>query len=164
MAKTNVKPVPEGYHTINPTLCCRDAARAIDFYKKAFAAEERMRMPGPGGKIMHAELRIGDSIVMLSDEMPDWEWSSPQKYGGTPVSFYCYVNDVDAAWKRATEAGAKVKMPLTDMFWGDRTGKLEDPFGHTWSLASQKEVLTSEEIAKRQKAWMAEMAKGGRPS
>src|SRR5437016_2485265 len=131
----NVQPIPSGYHTTTPHLIVRDAAAAIDFYKKAFGAEEIMRMPGPGGAIMHAEIAIGDSRVMLGDERPGMNCKGPQTLGGSPVSFYIYVQDVDKAWKRAIDAGAKETMPLADMFWGDRTGAVQDPLGHTWSLA-----------------------------
>ena len=154
---TKVKGIPEGYHTITPSLAIRDAARALDFYKKAFGAEERFRMPGPDGKLMHAELQIGTSLVMLGEEMPDMGARSPQTLGGTPVSFYLYVEDVDAFWKRAVEAGAKPTMPLTDMFWGDRMGKLEDPFGHAWAPAQHIKDLTPEEMQKASEAFFAQM-------
>ena len=152
----SVRAIPEGYHTVTPNLVVRDAAKAIDFYKKAFGAEEIMRMPGPGGKIMHAELRIGNSRVMLNDEMPEHGCKAPGTLGGSPVGFYVYVENVDAAWKRATDAGAKTTMPLADMFWGDRTGQLEDPFGHKWSLAQHIKDLTHEEMRKGQEAFFAQ--------
>ncbi len=151
------KAIPKGYHTITPNIVVPAAAKAIDFYRKAFDAAEIMRMPGPDGRIMHAELRIGDSVIMLCDEMPDMGAKSPKAYGGTPVSFYVYVEDVDAAWKRAVDAGAKAVMPLADMFWGDRTGRLEDPFGHSWSLAQHVEDLTPEQIKKGQEAYFAQL-------
>ncbi len=154
---TKVNAVPKGYHTITPNLAVRDAARAIDFYKKALGAEELVRMPGPDGKVMHAELKIGDSIVMLAEEMPEMGSKSPKAYGGSPVGFYLYVENVDAAWKRAVDAGAKVIMPLADMFWGDRTGRLEDPFGHSWSPAQHIKDPTPEEIKKGQDAFFAHM-------
>src|SRR5580765_7162003 len=116
-----VKAIPDGYQTITPNLTIKDAAKAIDFYKKAFAAEEIMRMPGPGGKIMHAELKIGSSRIMLADEMPEMGCMAPSPSGGSPVGFYVYVENVDAAFKRAVDAGAMAKMPPADMFWGDRT-------------------------------------------
>ena len=153
---SKVKAIPDGYHTLTPNIIVRDGAAAIDFYKKAFGAVENVRMPGPGGSIMHAELRIGDSTVMLSDEIPNTA-KSPAAYGGSPVSFYVYVEDVESAWKRAVDAGAKIVMPLTDMFWGDRLGALDDPFGHRWSLAQHTRDLTPEEIAKGQKAFLARM-------
>ena len=151
MAK--VKAIPEGYHTITPNLVVSDGAKAIDFYRKAFGAEEIVRMPGPGGGVMHAELRIGNSVFMLGEEMPDMGAKSPKAYGGSPVSFYFYVENVDAAWDRAVKAGAKPVMPLADMFWGDRTGRLEDPFGHGWSPAQHVADLTPEEIKKGQEAF-----------
>jgi uncharacterized glyoxalase superfamily protein PhnB len=152
-----IKAVPEGFHTITPSLIIRDAAKAIDFYKKAFAAEELMRMPGPGGKVMHAEIRIGSSIVMMADENPEWECKSPLMLGGSPVNFFVYVENVDSAWRRAVDAGAKVKMPLSDQFWGDRMGALEDPFGHKWSLAQRTRNLTVDEIKKGQEEFFKSM-------
>jgi len=149
-----VKPRPEGYHTATPYLTIRDAARAIDFYRQAFGATELMRMPGPGGKIMHAEIRIGDSIVMISDENLEMGAPSPESLGGTPGSIFLYVDDVDAVVARATQAGAKVKMPATDMFWGDRFGSVVDPFGHAWGVATHKEDLGPEEIVRRRDAQM----------
>jgi PhnB protein len=156
-----VKPVPEGYHTATPYLVVNDANKAIDFYKRAFGAKEVTRMDGPQGKISHAELKIGDSMIMLSDEMPGQGTRSPQSLGGTAVGVFLYLTDVDSVFKQATSAGAKVDMPLADMFWGDRYGKLTDPFGHAWSLATHKEDVAPEEMQKRMKA---EMAKMGRTS
>ena len=147
-----VKPIPDGYHTVTPHLALRDAAKAIDFYQKAFGAEELFRMPGPGGIVMHAQVKIGDSIVMLGEENPEMGGSSPQTIGGSPVNLLLYVKDVDASFARAEKAGCKVSMPLTDMFWGDRYGKLVDPFGHHWSLATHKEDVAPEEMAKRMAA------------
>jgi uncharacterized glyoxalase superfamily protein PhnB len=155
MAK--VKGVPPGFHTVTPNIVVTDGAKAIDFYARAFGAVESMRMPGPGGGVMHAELKIGDSTIMLGEEMPDMGAKSPKAYGGSPVSFYVYLENVDAAWDRAVKAGAKPVMPLADMFWGDRTGRLEDPFGHYWSLAQHVEDPTPEEIARRQEAFYAQM-------
>jgi PhnB protein len=152
-----VAAIPQGYHTITPSLALRDAARAIEFYKKAFGAEERLRMPGPDGKLMHAELKIGTSLIMLGEEMPDMGVRSPQALGGTPVSFYLYVQDVDEFFSRAVAAGAKPIMPLTDMFWGDRMGKLEDPFGHTWAPAQHIKDMTPEEMKRAQDAFFAQM-------
>jgi uncharacterized glyoxalase superfamily protein PhnB len=151
-----VQAVPQGYHTITPSLVVRRAADAIEFYKKAFGAQEIMRMPGPGGKIIHAELKIGDSIIMLNDEM-DMGGKSPEAYGGSSVGFYVYVENVDAAWKRAVDVGASVVMPLADMFWGDRCGRVDDPFGHGWTLAQHVKDLTPEEIRKGQEAFFAQM-------
>jgi uncharacterized glyoxalase superfamily protein PhnB len=138
MAK--VKAIPEGYATVTPFMRIKGAAQAIDFYKKAFGAEERGRMAGPDGAIMHAEVKIGNSIIMLSEAMM-----------GPPTQSGChlYVEDVDAAWKRATDAGAKVEMPLADQFWGDRYGILTDPFGNRWSMATHKEDFSPEEMRKR---------------
>jgi PhnB protein len=149
-----VRPIPEGYHTVTPSLTIRDAARAIEFYRQAFGATELMRMPGPGGKIMHAEIRIGDSIVMLSDEFPDMASRSPESLGGTPGSLFLYVEDVDAVMARATKAGAKVTLPAQEMFWGDRFGHVVDPFGHAWGIATHKEDLTPDEIVRRRDAAM----------
>ena len=151
MAKPG-KPVPDGFHTVTPHLTMKNAGEAIEFYKKAFGAEEIARMPGPGGSVMHAEIRIGDSPIMLNDEFPEHGARGPKTIGGTPVSIHLYVNDVDAAFDRAVKAGAKVTMPIADMFWGDRFAKLEDPFGHQWSLATHKEDVTPEECAQRAKA------------
>jgi PhnB protein len=147
MAK--VKAVPDGYHTVTPYLVIRDAAKAIEFYKKAFDAKETFRMPGPGGKIMHAELEIGDSKVMLGEEMPEHGAKSPQALGGSPVNVFLYVEDADKVFQQAVAAGARVTMPLADQFWGDRYGKLADPFGHQWSVATHKEDVAPEEMAKR---------------
>jgi uncharacterized glyoxalase superfamily protein PhnB len=147
-----VKPVPDGYHTVTPYLVVRDAAAAIAFYAKAFGAEELFRMPGPGGVVMHAELKLGDSIVMLGEESLQMGTSAPQTIGGSPVSLMVYLNDVDASFARAAQAGCTVEMPPTDMFWGDRYGKLQDPFGHHWSLATHQEDVSPEDMAKRMAA------------
>jgi uncharacterized glyoxalase superfamily protein PhnB len=148
--KNKVKPIPEGFHTLTPHLVVKGASEAIEFYKKAFGAKEVGRMPGPDGKsIMHADIVIGDSHLMLVDEFPDMGCLGPQTVGGSPVTIHIYVEDVDAFFKQALAAGAEVKMPLSDMFWGDRYGMVTDPFGHTWSIASHKEDLTLEEIGKR---------------
>jgi uncharacterized glyoxalase superfamily protein PhnB len=147
-----VKAIPEGYHTVTPYLTVREARRAIEFYRQAFGAVELFRMPGPGGKVMHAEIRIGDSIVMLTDEAPEMGSRSPEALGGTPVSLYLYVPDVDAVVARAAQAGATVTTPVQNMFWGDRFGQVADPFGHRWSLATHVEDLAPEEIARRREA------------
>ena len=153
----NTQAIPRGYHTVTPSIVVAGAAKAIDFYKKGFGAEELMRLPGPGGMIMHAELQIGDSIIMLSDEMPDQGGKGPKSYGGTPVSFFIYRENVDEAWKRAVGAGAKEIMPLDNQFWGDRTGCLEDPFGHRWWLAQHIEDLTPEEMQQRSQEFFSQM-------
>jgi len=158
MAK-KVRAIPKGYHTITASLAVQDAAKAISFYKKAFGATEIMRMSGPGGSIMHAEMKMSDSAFMIADEMPQMGNKGPKSYGGTPVSFYVYVEDVDAAWKKAIKAGATAVWPLQDMFWGDRTGQLEDPFGHRWSLSQHVRDVDMNEMKKAHKAFSAQMQK-----
>lgn len=153
-----VKPVPEGFHTATPTLIVRNAADAIEFYKKVFDAEERMRMPSPDGKIMHAELKIGDSIIFLSDEFPNMGGKSPQTLGGHSGGVYLYVPDVDDVFQRAIAAGGKSSTPVTDMFWGDRHGNFTDPFGHSWGVSTHTEDVSEEEMGKRAEAFYAEMA------
>ena len=156
------KPIPDGYRTITPYIAVKGAAQAIDFYKRAFGAKEGERMTDPDGKrVMHAEITIGDSKVMLSDEYPQGGCVSPQTLGGTAVSLFMYVPDVDSAFKRAIDAGATSAMAPTDMFWGDRFGKLVDPFGHEWAMATHKEDLSPEEIRKRGTAAMAAMGNPG---
>lgn len=145
MAKT-AQAIPKGYHTVTPSIFVAGAAKAIDFYKKAFGAEELMRFPSPDGKIMHAEIRIGDSIIMLGDEMPEHGGRSPKALGGTPVGFFIYKDNVDAEWKRAIDAGARQIQPLIDQFWGDRAGCVEDPFGHRWWLAQHVKDLSPDEL------------------
>jgi PhnB protein len=152
---TKVKKIPDGYTTLTPVLSLRDAASGIEFYKRAFGAEELFRMHRPDGKIMHAELRIGTSRVMLGEEAPEWDCHSPQSLGATPVQFYVYVEDVDAAFRKAIDAGAKQTMPVADMFWGDRLGAVVDPFGHRWSLATHKADLTPEQLEQGQRDWLA---------
>jgi len=153
----SVQPIPKGYHTLTPYMTVRDAVRAIQFYKDAFGAEEIGVMKGPDGKVMHAEVRIGDSLVMLADESPQFGALSPQSIGGSGMGLHVYVEDVDSAFDRAIKAGATVEMPVTDMFWGDRYGKLTDPFGHKWSIATRKRNMTSEEIEEGQKEFMKQM-------
>jgi PhnB protein len=153
-----VKPVPEGYHTVTPYLVLDNAAQAIEYYKRAFGAKEIVRMDGPPGKIGHAELKIGDSMLMLADEMPGSSGRSPKSLGGTTTGVFLYVEDVDATFNQAVAAGAKTEMPPTDMFWGDRFGKLIDPFGHSWALATHKEDVAPDEMKKRSQAAMAQMA------
>ena len=153
-----VQAVPAGYHTVTAYLTVNDGTRALEFYKKAFGAQETGRMPGPGGKIMHAEFKIGDSYVMLSDEFPGMSsCKAPTSLGGTTVSMFLYVPDVDATFRRAVEAGCKVIAPVMDMFWGDRFGKLEDPFGNQWSMATHKEDVSPAEMGQRAQAFMSKM-------
>jgi PhnB protein len=149
--------VPEGTRTVTPHLVIKGAAKAIDFYTRAFGARERYRMPAPGGMIGHAELQIGDSLVYLADEWPQGASRSPQSLKGSSVVIHLYVPDVDAAFQRALGAGASVAQPLMDMFWGDRFGQVRDPFGHLWSLATHKEDLSPEEMARRGQEAMASM-------
>jgi uncharacterized glyoxalase superfamily protein PhnB len=151
-----VKAVPEGYSTVTPSLIQRDCSKAIEFYKKALGAVERMRMPGPDGKIMHAELQIGSSIVMMNDEMMGSK--SAESLGGSPISFYLYVENCDSALQKAIAAGGKEKMPAADMFWGDRIAQFEDPYGYRWMLATHTKDLTPDEIKKGQDEWMKQMA------
>jgi PhnB protein len=160
-APKRVAPIPAGYHAVTPYLTVNDGARALELYKRAFGARETVRMPGPGGKVMHAEFRIGDSIVMLSDEFPGVSSSkAPTTLGGTTGSLFLYVTDVDAAFMKAVDAGCTSIMPPTDMFWGDRFGKLRDPFGNEWSMATHKEDVPPAQMAERAKAAMAQMGRG----
>jgi PhnB protein len=147
-----VKRVPEGYHTVSPYLIVSGAARAIDFYKRAFGATERMRFPTPDGKIAHAELQIGDSVVMLADEAPEMGFCAPPEPGKSPVTLAMYVEDVDAVFKQAIAAGAKEMRPLMNQFYGDRSGTMVDPFGHVWTVASHVEDVTPEEMERRMSA------------
>jgi PhnB protein len=153
-----VKPIPDGYHNVTPYLAVENASEAIAWYVKAFGAKERGRMEAPGGAIGHAELQIGDSVVMLSDPFPQSSTKPPKELGGTSMSVFMYVEDVDAAVKQAVDAGATVLMEVADQFWGDRFGTVQDPFGHTWSIATHVEDVTQEEMAERAKAAMAEMS------
>ncbi len=146
MIKPNVEPIPEGMHSLTPLLTCAGAADAIDFYKKAFNAVEVSRLPGPKGKLMHASLRIGNSALMLTDEFPEWGGLGPKLLKGSPVTVHLYVENVDAAVEQAVAAGAKITMPLADMFWGDRYAQLEDPFGHRWSVGTHTRDLSPAEI------------------
>lgn len=142
------KPIPEGMHTVTPSLKMKDAAKAIEFYKEAFGATERGRFDNPGGGVMHAELLIGDSVVMLGEEMPEMGAKGPKTLGGTPVRLHIYTEDVDSLFARAAKAGATVLMPVADQFWGDRYGVLADPFGHEWSIATHTKDLTMEQMKK----------------
>lgn len=147
------KAIPEGHHTLTGHIIVAGGAQAIDFYKAAFGAEEIGRMNGPDGKsVMHAELKIGDSRLMLADEFPQWGSRGPKSIGGSPVTLHLYVQDADAVFQRAVAAGATVVMPIADMFWGDRYGKLRDPFGHEWSIATHTKDMTNEEITKAAQA------------
>ncbi|HEV8674215.1 MAG TPA: VOC family protein [Methylomirabilota bacterium] len=163
-AKTTTKPrvqaVPSGFRSITPQLTVQGAADALAFYKRAFGARELMRMPGPGGKIMHAELKIGDSIFFVNDEFPDMGPGprAPQALGGTTGALHVYVKNVDSAFKQAVDAGAQVRMPVADMFWGDRYGKVSDPYGHEWGLATHKEDLSPAEQKKRADEFTRQMA------
>jgi PhnB protein len=152
------KPIPEGYHTLTAYLSVDDAAEAIEFYKRVFGAKERVRMDAPNGMIGHAELEIGDTVIMLADAFPQSSTRPPNELGGTTVSLMMYVEDVDAAVQKAVGAGAKITMEPDDQFWGDRLGSVTDPFGHLWQIATHKEDLSPEEIAERGKAAMASMA------
>ena len=149
------KPVPEGYHTASCYLAVEDAARAIDFYARAFGAKELVRMEGPGGMVAHAELELGDSRIMLSDPFPQASTRPPKELGGTSASVFLYVEDVDALVKQAVDAGATVTMEVADQFWGDRFGMVTDPFGHVWSVATHVEDVPPEEMAERAKAAMS---------
>jgi PhnB protein len=147
-----VKPIPEGYHSVTPYLIVRGAADAIEFYKKAFGATELFRFPGPDGKIGHAEIKIGDSPIMLADEFAEMGYKGPEALGGSPVSIMLYVEDVDTVFNRAVEAGASVKEALQDKFYGDRMGTLTDPFGHRWHVSTHKEDVSMDELERRAKA------------
>lgn len=151
-----VQAIPAGYAGVTAYLIIRGAARALDYYKKAFGATEIMRFPGPGDTIAHAEIKIGDGVVMLADEAPDMGYRSPQSIGGTPVSLLFYVADVDARFAQAVKAGGKVQRAMQDQFYGDRSGTLEDPFGHIWTIATHVEDVSMEEMEKRMAAMSSE--------
>jgi PhnB protein len=152
-----VKPIPEGYNTVTPYIAVDDAAKAIEFYKRAFGAKERVKMEGPPGKISHAELEIGDSVIMLSDPFPQSPLKTPKEIGGTTASMLLYVEDVDEAVRQAVDAGAKITMEIENQFWGDRFGRVEDPFGQNWQIATHVEDVAPEEMAKRAEQAMAGM-------
>jgi PhnB protein len=154
-----VKPIPDGYRSVTAYLAVRQAADAIEFYRRAFGAKERMRLTAPDGKVRHAELEIGDSVIMLTDEFPDMEFRGPASLGGTSVTLHLYVKDVDAGFRRATEAGAKPVREVQDQFYGDRSGAVRDPFGHVWHIATHKEDLTPDELARRAEAMFKRQAK-----
>jgi PhnB protein len=149
---TKAKPIPDGYHSITPYLILKRAGAAIEFYKNVFAAIELVRMPGPDGKVMHAELKIGDSVVMLADEFPEMGALSPETIGGSPSFLLLYVEDVDAVTARATAAGAKLLRPVQNQFYGDRSGTIADPFGHQWTIATHVEDVSPEEMQRRMAA------------
>ena len=151
---------PAGYHSVTPSIIVRDADAAIRFYARAFGAQEISRMLGPDGAVMHAEIRIGDSIIMLGEENEQWGTRSPLLTNGNPSSLHIYVADVDAAFARAIDAGATVRYPLEDAFWGDRYGKVTDPFGHEWGIATRVKEMTPAEMQAAGEAWMAQMAQG----
>ena len=153
-----VRAIPEGYHSISPSLTCKNAASAIDFYKSVFGAVEIMRMPGPGGIIMHAEIRIGDSVVFINDEIPGMA-VAPSGANINPGYLFLYTEDVDAVFHRAVAAGCKVTMPVANQFWGDRYGKFNDPFGHSWGVATHVEDVAPADMGRRQAEWVASMAK-----
>ena len=157
---SNVKPIPEGYHAVTPGLVVSDGNAAIEFYTKAFGAVERSRAPGSDGRLLHAEIQIAGSVVMLSDAFPEHGGSgAPQPDAKLPMSLHLFVEDADAAFARATEAGCTVTMPLMDAFWGDRYGRVRDPFGHTWAIATRKEELSPEQMETRQKEAMKAFGK-----
>jgi PhnB protein len=155
-----VKTIPDGYHSVTPYLIISGAAEAIDYYKKAFGATELFRMPAPDGKVGHAEIKIGDSPIMLADEFPEMGYKSPKTLGGSPVSLMIYVADVDTVFDQAIAAGGKVQRPVKDQFYGDRSGTLEDPFGHVWHVATHKEDVSAEEMERRAKAAGAAASSG----
>jgi PhnB protein len=158
--KTKVKPIPEGYHSVTPSLTLKDSLKAIKFYKKAFGAKEMGVFPSPDGKsTMHAVIKIGDSIIMMADERPGQSCESAETLGASPVSLFIYVPDVDTVFNRAVDAGAEITMPLDDMFWGDRCGTVKDPFGYTWMIATHTRDLSTEEVQKGAQSFFAEAAK-----
>ena len=152
---TKVKPVPDGHRTVTPYLAIKNAAKALDFYQRAFGAVESYKLMMPDGRVGHAEIRLGDSLIMLADEFPEYGGKAPDTLGGSPVSLHLYVEDVDAFVKKAVAAGAKERKPVTDQFYGDRSGQLEDPFGHLWWVATHKEDVAPDEMQKRVQAMYA---------
>lgn len=157
-----VKPIPDGYHSVTPYLIIKGAREAIKFYQEAFGAEEVCLLDGPGGSVMHAEIKIGDSFIMIGDEFPPMDALSPLSRGGATSSLMLYVNDVDSAFEKAVKAGCTVKLPLTNQFWGDRYGKLADPYGHQWAMATHVEDVTPEEMKKRTAEMAKQMAAAGK--
>jgi PhnB protein len=160
---TNVKPIPDGYHAITPYLIVNGAAKAIDYYQRAFGASEIMRLAGPDGKVGHAEVQVGDSKIMLADEHPQMDAKGPAAYGGSPVSLHLYVADVDTVFNRAVAAGATVDRPVENKFYGDRAGSLTDPFGHTWTVSTHVEDVSEEEIHRRMSAMFSQPAEAPAP-
>jgi uncharacterized glyoxalase superfamily protein PhnB len=159
---SQVKPIPDGFNSISAYLIVKDSVEAMEFYSKAFGGETITRMPGPDGKgTLHAEMRIGNSVLMLSDENPDWGTKSPLTMGCTTVHLHLYVEDADAAFNQAVAAGCEVTQPISDVFWGDRYARVNDPFGHAWSIATHTEDLTPEELDERAKKFLAEMSSPG---
>jgi PhnB protein len=156
---TKVKPIPDGYHTVTPYLIVSDAAKALDFYQNAFGATVIARMDGPGGKVMHAEIQVGDSRIMIGGECPQMNARSPKTLGGSPVTLALYVEDSDALTIRATEAGATVIRPIQDQFYGDRSAVVADPFGHSWNISTHKEDVSMDEIRKRAAAMFQQQGK-----
>lgn len=154
-----IEKIPKDYHSITPVLIVKNGDEAIEFYKNGFGVEERCRMKAPDGRVAHAELKLGDSVFMLSDEYPEMKCLSPKTIGGSPVSMYVYVDDVDSIFNKAISSGAKVLDPVKDQFWGDRQGRLEDPFGHLWSIATHKKDLSEEEMKKAAEAAFSQMSK-----
>ena len=157
---TKAKPIPDGYHTVTPYLIVKDAAKALDFYQRAFGATELMRFPGPGGKIMHAEIKIGDSPIMLADEFPQMGAIAPQSAGGSPVGICLYVEDVDKLFAQAVAAGGKAERPVQNQFYGDRSGTLVDPFGHRWTIGTHIEDVSPEEMQRRMAGMMGKPGGG----
>lgn len=155
---SNVQPIPEGYHSVTPYLIIKDAAKALDFYKKAFNAVELMRFADPTGKVLHAEIKIGNSMLMLADEHPEMDARSPQTIGGSPIFIHLYVENVDTITQQAIAAGAKVQRPVKDQFYGDRSGSIIDPFGHIWNISTHIEDVSDEEIRRRAEAMMGQSA------
>ena len=153
-----VKPIPDGYHSVTPYLVVHDATAALEFYKSVFGATELMRMEGPEGRIAHAEIKIGNSPIMVSDEWPDMGYRSPQALGGSPVGIMIYCEDAGATFAKAVAAGATVKKPLEDQFYGDRSGSVTDPWGHQWTISTHIEDVSPEEMDRRAKAWMEKAA------
>jgi PhnB protein len=149
MSQTTIQPIPQGYHTATPYLTIKDCSKAIDFYKKAFDAEEKVRMNGDDGKVMHAEIKIGDSVLMMTDENLQWNHKGPEQFGGSPISILLYVKNVDEFYEKAIKAGATSVRPVKDEFYGDRMGTLKDPFGFTWSIGTHVEDVSPEEMQKR---------------